>query len=182
MSKQVLVTLAQGIEEMEAITIIDVLRRAGAEVTAASVDKLDILAARGTRITADCLLADCMDKTFDLIALPGGIPGAENLKASKELGQLLKKQAGTDGYYGAICASPAVVLHHLGLVKPGAVICHPGFAHMIDNGNILNQDVVVEGNCITSRGAGTVLAFSLRLVEVLFSRAKVEEVRGGLAV
>ncbi|WDP92808.1 MAG: DJ-1/PfpI family protein [Desulfobacter sp.] len=182
MSKQVLVPLAQGIEEMEAITIIDVLRRAGAEVTAASVDQEDILAARGTRIIADCLISDCMDKEFDLIALPGGIPGAENLKASPELAQLLKAQAASKRYYGAICASPAVVLHHHGLVRPGAVTCHPGFTHMIDSGNTQDADVVMDGNCITSRGAGTVLAFALRLVEILYSREKVEEVRGGLAV
>jgi len=182
MTKQVLVPLAQGIEEMEAITIIDVLRRAGADVTAASVDELDILAARGTRIKADCLINDCMETFFDLIVLPGGIPGAENLKASAALEKLLKEQARSDKYYGAICASPAVVLHHHGLVRPGAVTCHPGFTHMIDNGNTLDQPVVVDGNCITSRGAGTALAFSLRLVEILFSREKVEEVRGGLAV
>ena len=182
MTKRVLVPLAQGIEEMEAITIIDVLRRAGAEVVAASVDELDIEAARGTKIIADCLLSDCMDQSFDLIALPGGIPGAENLKASEELGNLLKDQANSENYYGAICASPAVVLHNLGLVTPGQVTCHPGFTHIIGKGNVEDRDVVVAGNCITSRGAGTALAFALRLVEVLYSRQKVNEVREGLAV
>ena len=182
MTKHVLVPLAQGIEEMEAITIIDVLRRADAQVTAASVDTPDIKAARGTRITADCLISECLDQTFDLIVLPGGIPGAENLKNSIELADLLKNQARSKRYYGAICASPAVVLHHHGLVTPGAVTCHPGFTHMIDNGNTEDLDVVVDGNCITSRGAGTALAFALRLVELLFSREKVQEVRGGLAI
>ncbi len=182
MTKHVLVPLAQGIEEMEAITIIDVLRRAGAEVTSASVDEIDILASRGTRFKADCLISDCMEKQFDLIVLPGGIPGAENLKGSRDLALLLKAQARSNRYYGAICASPAVVLHHHGLVRPGAVTCHPGFAHMIDNGNIQDLPVVMDGNCITSKGAGTVLPFSLRLVEILFSREKVEDVRGGLAV
>ncbi|PIE43235.1 MAG: DJ-1 family protein [Gammaproteobacteria bacterium] len=182
MSKQVLVPLAQGIEEMEAVTIIDVLRRAGAQVTAASIDTLDILAARGTRITADCLLSECMDQAFDLIVLPGGIPGAENLQASKALGQMLKAQAASKRYYGAICASPAVVLHYHGLITPGAVTCHPGFTHLIDNGNTRDEDVVVDGHCITSRGGGTALDFALRLVEILYSRDKVAEVRVGLAI
>jgi 4-methyl-5(b-hydroxyethyl)-thiazole monophosphate biosynthesis len=182
MTKHVLVPLAQGIEEMEAITIIDVLRRAEAEVTVASVDELEILASRGTRLRADCLIQSCMDKSFDLIVLPGGIPGAENLKASKELEQLLKNQARAEKYYGAICASPAVVLHHHGLVRPGAVTCHPGFSHLIDNGNIQDQAVVMDGKCITSKGAGTALAFALKLVEVLYSREKVLEVMAGLAI
>ena len=182
MTKHVLVPLAQGIEEMEAITIIDVLRRAGAQVTAASVDDIDMLASRGTRLRADCLIGDCMDTSWDLIVLPGGIPGAENLKASEELAQLLKAQAASDKYYGAICASPAVVLHHHGLVRPGAVTCHPGFSHMIENGNIEDLSVVVDGNCITSKGAGTALAFALKLTELLYSRETVQDVRAGMAI
>ena len=182
MEKCVMVPVAQGIEEMEAITIIDVLRRAGAEVVVASVDQIDIRAARGIQFKADCLITACMDRHFDLIALPGGIPGAENLKNSAPLAELLKRQAEKNLYYGAICASPAVVLHHLGLVTPGAVTCHPGFAHFIDNGNTADQPVVVSGNCITSRGAGTALDFALELVALLYSEETVANVRGGLAI
>ncbi|MEH0018995.1 MAG: DJ-1 family glyoxalase III [Desulfobacter sp.] len=182
MEKQILVPVAQGIEEMEAITIIDVLRRAGAAVTVASVDRMEILAAREIRFRADCLIRDCMDKAFDLIVLPGGIPGAENLRDSEDLGLLLKAQADAGRYFGAICASPAVVLHHHGLVTPGQCTCHPGFTHMIDNGNVDGGAVVVAGNCITGRGAGTALAFALKLVEMLFPAQIVQEVRAGLAV
>ncbi len=182
MEKHVLVPVAQGIEEMEAITIIDVLRRAGAKVTVASVDEKEIQAARGIRFQADCLIEDCMDTVFDLIVLPGGIPGAENLKKSERLGQLLKGQAESERYFGAICASPAVVLHHHGLVTPGKCTCHPGFTHMIDNGNVEDQAVVVDGNCVTSKGAGTALAFALKLTEILFPAETVREVRAGLAI
>jgi len=91
MDKKVLVPVAQGIEEMEAITIIDVLRRAGAHVVVASVDTLEIKAARGICFQADCLISSCMADEFDLIVLPGGIPGAENLNNCQELAQLLKK-------------------------------------------------------------------------------------------
>ena len=182
MEKKVLVPVAQGTEEMEAITIIDVLRRAGAFVIVASVDNITIKASQGIEFKADRLIKDCMDDTFDLIALPGGIPGAQNLRDSKELEVLLKKQAQNRQYYAAICASPAVVLHHYGLVTPGKVTCHPGFADQIDNGNIVKSKVVVDGNCITSRGGGTALDFALKLVELLYSKDKVKEVSQGLAL
>jgi len=182
MTKQVLVPLAQGIEEMEAITVIDVLKRAGAAVTVASVDELNITAARGTKIIADCLISRCKDDIFDLIAIPGGLPGANNLAASPILGEMLKSQAGAGRLYGAICASPAMVLHHHGLVTPGQVTCHPSCTHLIDNGNTKDLDVVVDGNCITSRGGGTSLDFALELVARLFSPETVQEVRNGLAI
>ncbi len=182
MEKKVLVPVAQGVEEMEAITIIDVLRRAGAEVTVASVDSLSIKASKGIEFKADKLLKDCMDEDFDLIVLPGGIPGAMNLRDSKDLEILLKRQAKAKKYYGAICASPAVVLHHHGLVTPGKVTCHPGFAQKIDNGNILESKVVVDNNCITSRGAGTACDFALALVALLYSEEMKKQVMQGLAL
>lgn len=182
MEKKVLVPVAQGIEEMETITIVDILRRGGARVTMGSVDDMDIHAARGVHFLADKLLQDCMEETFDLIALPGGLPGADNLKASADLAKLLKKQAQENRYYAAICASPAVVLHSLDLVTPGRVTCHPGFVNMIDNGNTLDSDVVVDGICITSRGGGTSCEFALTLVEVLYSKEVRLEVAKGLAL
>jgi protein deglycase len=182
MEKEILVPVAQGIEEMEAITIIDVLRRAGAKVIVASVDEMTIKAARGIEFQADVLIKNCMDDLFDLIVLPGGIPGAHNLRDSKDLEILLKKQAEIGKYYGAICASPAVVLHHYGLVTPGKVTCHPGFADQIEKGNILESNVVVDGKCVTSRGAGTACDFALTLVELLYSKEKKSEVMQGLAL
>jgi len=182
MGKKVLVPVAQGTEEMEAITIIDVLRRAGATVIVASVDKLSIKASGGIEFMADRLIKDCMADEFDLIVLPGGIPGAQNLRDSKELEILLKQQAAQNKFYGAICASPAVVLHHHGLVTPGKVTCHPGFVDLIDKGNIVEQNVVIDTKCITSRGAGTACDFALTLVELLYSREKKKQVAQGLAL
>ena len=182
MEKKVLVPVAQGTEEMEAITIVDVLRRAGAEVTIASVDELTIKASNGLEFKANRLIKDCMDESFDLIVLPGGIPGAQNLRDSKALEILLKKQSDLKKYYAAICASPAVVLHHHGLVTPGKVTCHPGFVDMIDQGNIVESNVVVDKNCITSRGAGTACEFALSLVELLYSEEKRKAVAQGLAL
>ena len=182
MEKKVLVPVAQGTEAMEAITIIDVLRRAGANVIVASVDEINIKASMEIEFKADRLIKECMDEQFDLIVLPGGIPGALNLRDSKDLEILLKKQSEQQKYYGAICASPAVVLHHYGLVSPGHVTCHPGFKDQIDNGNIVEASVVVDKNCITSRGAGTSCDFALTLIELLYSKEKKKEVAQSLAL
>ena len=92
MSKKVLVPIADGIEEIEAVCIIDVLRRAGADVTVASVDGLQVTASRGVKLVADVLITECADRIYDLIALPGGMPGAEHLRDSKELIGILKQQ------------------------------------------------------------------------------------------
>ncbi len=180
--KKVLVPVAQGVEEMETITIVDILRRAGATVTMASVDTMQIKAARGVAFMADALIGSCMADDFDLIAIPGGLPGADNLKASKELGVLLKRQADQEKYYGAICASPAVVLHPLGLVTPGKVCCHPDFEDRIDQGNVSGDKVVVDNRCITSRGGGTAREFALTLVELLYSEDVRIQVEKGLAL
>jgi 4-methyl-5(b-hydroxyethyl)-thiazole monophosphate biosynthesis len=182
MGKTVLVPVARGIEEMEAITIIDVLRRAGADVVVASVDDLTVKAARGIEFKADVRITECLGRDFDLIVLPGGIPGADNLKNSKDLADLLEKQAAQNKLYGAICASPAVVLHPLGLVTPGAVTCHPGFADRIEGGTVQDRNVVISGPCITSKGAGTALEFSLTLVDLLFGEKVLADVKGGLAL
>ena len=114
--RKVLVPIADGTEEIEAVCIIDVLRRAGADVTVASVGNLQITASRGVKLVADCKIADCRDDEFDLIALPGGIPGAEHLRDSQPLVQLLRRHQAGGGWYGAICAAPAVVLSHHGLL------------------------------------------------------------------
>jgi protein deglycase len=182
MEKKVLVPVAQGTEEMEAITLIDILRRAGAAVIVASVDKLYIKGSRGIEFKADRLIKECMADEFDLIVLPGGIPGAQHLRDSKELEILLKQQAAQQKFYGAICASPALILHHYGLVTPGKVTCHPGFSDVIDKGNVVEQNVVIDNHCITSRGAGTACEFALTLVELLYSNEKKKQVAQGLAL
>jgi protein deglycase len=172
MSKKALIAVADGTEELEAITIIDCLRRAGADLTIASVGKLQITTARKVKIVADCLISDCKDKTYDLVVLPGGMPGAENLRDSKELTEMLKKQKDSDGFYAAICASPAVVLEHHGLLAGKKATCFPAMAEKLSNKQAVNQRVVVDGNCITSQGPGTALEFSLKLVELLLGSEK----------
>ena len=180
--KKVLVPIADGTEEIEAVCIIDVLRRAGAEVTVASVGPLEITASRGVRIVADSFLADCVDVDYDLIALPGGIPGAENLRDSIELEGLLKRQARADRFLGAICASPAVVFETHGLLKGRRATTHPGFVDRLGDPSAARSRVVVDGNIVTSRGPGTALEFSIELVALLYGRDHADAVAGPMVM
>ncbi|HBG78657.1 MAG TPA: DJ-1 family protein [Phycisphaerales bacterium] len=176
MSQKILVAVADGIEELEAIAIIDCLGRAGAEITVASVNKIQITTCRKVKITADCLIADCLDKTYDLIALPGGMPGAEHFRNSRELVEILKKQKDSGRLYAAICASPAVVFEHHGLLFGKKATCFPAMAEKLKNKEAANQRVVVDGNCITSQGPGTAVEFAIKLVELLFGEKKADSV------
>jgi 4-methyl-5(b-hydroxyethyl)-thiazole monophosphate biosynthesis len=176
MTQRVLVPIADGTEEMEAVIIIDILRRACAEVTVASVGPLEVTASRGVKLVADTTIEACRDEDFDLIVLPGGIPGAEHLRDSALLTQLLTRQRARDRWYGAICAAPAVVLAHHGLLGPEQATCHPAFTDQLPDTRLADQSVVVAGRCVTSQGAGTAMVFALRLVELLFDRPTADAV------
>ncbi len=183
MKKTVLVPIADGTEELEAVAIIDVLRRAEAEVTVASVmNSRQITASRGMILVADSLLQDCLNQEYDLIVLPGGIPGADHLRDSADLIALLKRQVESERLYGAICASPAVVLEHHGLLNGRQATAHPYIVAELSNQDAVNQNVVVDGNCVTSRGAGTAVDFALALVELLLGKEKKIDVATGLAL
>ncbi|MHC4267196.1 MAG: DJ-1 family glyoxalase III [Planctomycetota bacterium] len=176
MLKNVLVPIANGSEDIETASIVDVLRRAGANVTVASVDALQITAANGLKLVADQLISECVNSSYDLIVLPGGMPGAEHLRDSKELVELLKRQQRDGKLYAAICASPAVVLKHHGLLSGRKATAYPGFAQQLENTEAINSRVVVDGNCITSRGPGTAMEFALKLVEILCGEQKARDV------
>ena len=182
MDKKVLVPIADGTEEIEAVCIIDVLRRAGAAVTAASTGELQITASRGVKLVADKLIADCVDETYDLVVLPGGMPGAAHLRDSKELVSILTQQKNQGRLYGAICAAPAVVLQHHGLLGQRQATCHPGFVSHLENMDSVASRVVVDGNCVTSRGPGTALEFALKLVELLYGEDKAREVAAPMVI
>ena len=183
MEKTVLVPVADGTEELEAVAIIDILRRAGAAVTVASVSgRRRITASRGVVIEADELIGNCVNQDYDLVVLPGGIPGAERLRDSAALIDLLKRQRQKAGLYGAICASPAVVLEHHGLLAGRQATCHPGFADRLTDQTRVDETVVVDGTCITSRGAGTAVAFALALVERLVGKTSRDNVAASLAL
>jgi 4-methyl-5(b-hydroxyethyl)-thiazole monophosphate biosynthesis len=182
MSISVLVPIANGSEELEAITIVDVLRRAEANVTLASIEESTaITASRQTRIVADCLLSDCIDQDFDCIAIPGGMPGADRLSQCGMLIEKLREQAAGNKYYSAICAAPEVVLARNGLLEGRRATGHPMFQSSLDVPDGGGQ-VVQDGNCLTSQGAGTALEFALTLVETLYGPERRQTVAESLVV
>lgn len=180
MTKQALVPIADGTEEIEAITIIDVLRRAGVEVKIASVNSsqaLQVSGAQNIQLMADCNIDDCAGSDWDLIAVPGGIPGAENLAVDLVLDKLLRAQVAEGKLYAAICAAPALVLGSKGLLQGKTATGHPMFQQNLEAKELNSESrVVVDGNCITSQGPGTSLDFALELVEQLCGLVKREEV------
>ena len=175
MSKKVLVAIADGTEELEAVTAVDCLRRAQIDVTVASVAQMQITTSRKVRITADKSIADCVNVSYDLIALPGGMPGAEHLRDSKPLAELLTTQEQQGKLYAAICASPVVVLLHHGLL-PKKATCYPSFAGQLPDPQTAAQRVVVDGRCVTSSGPGTAMEFALELVRQLMGDKKARQV------
>ena len=180
MIKTALVPIAEGTEELEAVTIIDVLRRAGVEVTVASANegnKLQISGSNGTQIVADKMLNNCAESTYDLIAVPGGLPGSEHLAEHQVLDILLRQQAQQGKLIGAICAAPALVLASKGLLADKIATCFPSFQQSLEAKEVDSEArVVVDGNFITSQGPGTALDFALQLVEQLCGVVKSEEV------
>lgn len=180
---RVLIPIADGSEDIETVTMIDVLRRAGAEVTVASVadgGRFDVTCARNTRITADAHIDTCADTDWDLVVLPGGLPGAENLRDCPPLIAIVRRQKKAGKLYGAICAAPQVALAYHGLLDDRRATGHPGFRDKLPMASA--ERVVRDGNCLTSQAPGTALEYSLALVEALFGADKRDEVAGPMVV
>ncbi len=181
----VLVPLAPGCEELEAVTIIDLLRRAEINVTTASLDSgstiSPVVASRGVTLLADITLDQALQKDYDMLVLPGGLPGADNLDDDPRIHQLLAKLSKADKYTAAICAAPKV-LAHARLLEGKSATSYPGFIDKMDlpNTRISSDKVVVDGKVITSRGPGTAMDFALTLIETLAGKAKRDEVAAGL--
>ena len=165
MNMTALVPIADGSEDIEAVTIIDVLRRAHVEVTVASIhEHQTITASRRTRITADALLQDCVDHDYDVIVLPGGMPGAKHLSECALLIDRLRRQREAGFWYAAICAAPAVALAPHGLLDGVAATGHEGFREDLPDQSRVSERVVVDQNCITSQGPGSAIEFALEVV------------------
>jgi 4-methyl-5(b-hydroxyethyl)-thiazole monophosphate biosynthesis len=178
---RVLVPLAAGFEELEAITIVDLLRRAGIEVTTAGLDDKLVEASRGTVVMPDTTLDRALQKEYDMVVLPGGMPGAKNLNDDPRIRTLLKMMAEDGKYTAAICAAP-IVLADTGLLSGKTVTSFPGFVDKMNLPDVVysNDPVVVDGKVITSRGPGTAMDFALRLIEMLLGTQKRDEVEKGL--
>lgn len=177
----VLVPLAQGCEELEAVTIVDLLRRAGVEVLTASLDGEPITASRGVRLLADTDLDEALQRDYDMVVLPGGKAGADNLESDPRVRDLLRKMADSERFTAAICAAPKV-LASAGVLEGKQATSFPGALEGVEiPGLDYREDpVVADGKIITSRGPGTAMDFALELIEVLAGRHKRDEVESGL--
>ena len=165
---RVLMPLAEGFEEIEAVTVVDLLRRAGIEVHTAALARRDVTGSHGITVVADIGLDDAAAADYDMIVLPGGMPGADHLKKDARVVALLQQFARTGRYTAAICAAPGV-LAHAGLLEGRAATSYPGFLKPDSAPGIrLREDaVVIDGKVVTSRGPGTAVPFALSLIELL---------------
>jgi len=175
----VLVPLAQGCEELEAVTVIDLLRRAGVSVVTAGLDDKPVRASRGTVLLADTTLEEALLQEFDMVVLPGGLPGADHLAGDIRIRDLLRKMADTDRYTAAICAAPKV-LASSGLLAGKKVTSFPGALDAFDGLDYRADAVVQDGKLITSRGPGTAMDFALTLIENLVGKERRDEVESAL--
>jgi 4-methyl-5(b-hydroxyethyl)-thiazole monophosphate biosynthesis len=176
-----LVPLAQGCEELEAITVIDLLRRAGLEVVSAGLDAQPVKASRGVVLVPDTTLDEVLAESFDMIVLPGGLPGADHLNQDPRIHTLLQTMHQTGKHIAAICAAPKV-LASAGLLQGRRATAYPGTLEKTGQAGIAIDSgaVVRDGTVITSRGPGTAMDFALELIEVLAGSAKRLEVEKAL--
>lgn len=178
--KQILIPIADGSEEIEAVTLIDILRRAHLIVTVASVsENLTIEGAHGISITADTMIDTCDTKDTDMILLPGGWGGTDAFVASGKLQNLLKEMRESDKLIGAMCAAP-YALHKAGVLSH-SYTCYPSVEEKIRlDGYDATQKVVIDGNILTSRGPGTAMCFALEIIKKLVGEEKYAEIKAGL--
>lgn len=180
MPEQIVVVLAQGFEDIEAATSIDVLRRAGLDVVVAGVGTTAVQSAHGVTFQCDVALED-VQSTPRAIVLPGGLPGSENLGKSGAVKDLTLRVHESGGICAAICAAPAYTLAKFGLLDGRTATCYPSFEKEFDSSTKPSEDrVVVDGNIVTSRGPGTSLEFSLKLAEILAGADTAKELQDGM--
>lgn len=177
----ILVPIAQGCEELEAVTITDLLTRAGFNVVSAGLDDRAVTASRGMVLQPATTLDNIMQDDFDMIVLPGGQPGADNLNSDPRIHTMINRLNSAGKYIAAICAAPKV-LASAGLLKGRQATSFPGSVPEADLQEVRyrEQAVVVDGNIITSRGPGTAMDFALTLIELLAGKARRDAVEAPL--
>lgn len=184
-AKKSYIFLAPGVEEIEAMATIDALRRADIPVVAVAVDTtLLIKGATGQTIMADSLLSDIDTADADWLIVPGGVPGAPNLHASKAVSDLLQAHSAKGGRIASICAGPAIVLAPLGILKGRNATCYPGLGDRIEagGGSYVKEPVIIDGNLITSEGPGTTLKFAGAIISETAGKQKADETMASMLV
>ncbi len=178
---RVLIPLAQGCEELEAVTVIDLLRRAGIEVVTAGLEEGPVTCSRGVVLVPDTTLDAVLEDDFDMMVLPGGLPGADHLNQDPRIIRLLRQLAERGKYAAAICAAPKV-LASAGLLQGRRATSYPGVLDALELPDTIRRDdpVVVDERVITSRGPGTAMDFALALIEKLAGREQRDAVESSL--
>ena len=177
--KRILIPLAPGFEEIEALAVVDILRRAGAEVLLAGTVDGPIEGRNKIKILADTSLDSLKDHDFDMIVLPGGAVGTENLKNDARVKEIVERLHKKGKLVTAICAAPTV-LSAIGITAGRTITSHPTVRTKLQREKLSEERVVVDGNIITSQGPGTAIEFAFKLVEILFGKDKVVEVNKGV--
>ncbi|MDR0533294.1 MAG: DJ-1/PfpI family protein [Verrucomicrobiales bacterium] len=175
----ILVPLGEGFEEIEAIVPVDVWRRAGFQVTTATLSTNPLTATRQTRHLADTTLDEVINRDFDLIYLPGGRPGADNLAANGKLLKKLQQQAAAQKWIAAICAAP-LALNAAGLLAGKKFTCHPTAIDDLKDVTPLNQRIVIDGKLVTGIAAGAAFELALTMVRLIGGEEAVAKVNQGL--
>jgi 4-methyl-5(b-hydroxyethyl)-thiazole monophosphate biosynthesis len=179
---EVVVFLADGFEEIEALTVVDVLRRGGVDVASVSIaGKLNVMGAHNIEVKADRLFDHTEDSKADMLVLPGGYNGMLNLKAHSGVNELCAEFDKAGKYVTAICAAPSV-LGVKGLLNGKCAVCYPGFEEQLEGATIGDGNVVVDGKYITSKGPGTAAEFALTLLATLKGDATAQNVRSGMLI
>jgi len=173
--KRILIPLAPGFEEIEALAVVDILRRAGVDVVMAGTVENPIEGRNRIKILADASLDSVKEQDFDMIVLPGGAIGTENLKKDTRIKEIVERLYKKGRFVTAICAAPTV-LSAIGVTTGKTVTSHPSVRNILQKERISNDRVVRDGNLITSQGPGTAIEFAFKLVEVLVGKDKVSEI------
>ncbi len=175
------VFLANGFEEIEAMAPVDMMRRAGMDVTTVSIsDTQEVTGAHGVTVVADALMTDVDAEAAEWLVLPGGMPGATNLAACETLTSMLVAHAQQGGKVAAICASPAIVLAPLGLLKDKDAVCYPGMETEGHGANWCDDMVVVDDNIVTGKGPAAACSFGFTITAISQGVEKAEQVASGM--
>lgn len=178
--KKVYVFLAEGFEEVEALAPVDILRRAGADVFLVGVGSKEVTGARGVKVVSDITVSQMDISDCDMIVLPGGFPGFENLAKSHEVMDAVEYMAKNERFVTAICGAPAIVLGKAGYLKDKKAVCYPGMEADLNCKEVSDKNVCVDGNFITSKSAATAVEFALELTRALMGDEVCESIKKGI--
>jgi 4-methyl-5(b-hydroxyethyl)-thiazole monophosphate biosynthesis len=178
---RVAVIIADGFEEVEAVAVIDVLRRAEIDTAIVGLHEGNVTSARKVRIIPDTMIDSVRAEDFDVIVLPGGQPGSDNLNADARVKELVRQFSKKGKITAAICAAP-YVLANAGVLSGKHVTCYPTYKDRLGDSVYEEKSVVIDGNVLTSRGAGTALDFGIAIIEKLVGRDKALKIRDSMLI